>query len=45
MFCYGNGTEEIFLTWTIYILIIILIIASIYWLIKSANSKIRGKHK
>lgn len=37
---YGNyGSGFMILSWIIYILLIALIIASIYWLIKSANRK------
>jgi len=42
----GNyGISAMILSWTFSILIIILIIAGIYWLIKSANNKTNGGKK
>ncbi|MEK6886101.1 MAG: hypothetical protein AABX17_03990 [Nanoarchaeota archaeon] len=35
----GYGTGMMFFSWIIYVLVIILIIAAIYWLVKSANHK------
>jgi len=39
MMGYGYGSGMMFLGWITYILVIALIIAGIYWLIKSANRK------
>jgi uncharacterized membrane protein len=35
----GYGSGMMFLGWITYILVIVLIIAAIYWLFKSANKK------
>ncbi|MEK6875258.1 MAG: hypothetical protein AABX30_01090 [Nanoarchaeota archaeon] len=40
---YGSGT--MILSWTVSILLIVLIIAGIYWFIKSANNKTSGGKK
>jgi len=40
---YGSGT--MILSWTISILLIIFILAGIYWFIKSANNKTNGGKK
>ena len=35
----GYGVSVMFFSWIIYILVVVLIIAAIYWLVKSANKK------
>jgi uncharacterized membrane protein len=35
----GYGAGMMFFGWIIYLLIIVLIVAAIYWLVKSANKK------
>lgn len=40
---YGSGT--MILSWTISILLVVLLIAGIYWFVKSANNKTNGGKK